>query len=352
MKIAYLCYWDMRSGDGVAEKIEAQIARWRAAGHEVELFYLTSNQAAAAPKPGREFAFQGLVARLRMTRRLAAAVREWRPELVYLRYDLFIPPLHRALGGAKVIAELNSNVQAELKARSSLAAAYERRQRRLLLARLDGLVAVTHELRDEIARASATLDSTVISNGIELGSTLVPAPAGVGRPRLVYLGEGVYWQGLDKLDQLAAAYPGWQFDVIGTAVGVSSRDNVTCHGFLDAADYAPLLRAADAAIGTLALHRKKMDEACPLKVRRYLEFGLPVVLGYRDTDLDAVDAWWLLKLPNTEANVVTSLPEIERFVDGARGRRVPREEVEPLISAAAKEAARLAFFEKVVTPPG
>ena len=350
MKIAYLCYWDMRSGDGVAGKIESQIARWRAAGHEVELFYLTSNQAAAAQKPGREFAFQGLVARLQMTRRdhgrrsrLAAGSR--------------LPPLRpvRAaacttrFGNARVIAELNSNVQAELKARSWLAAAYERQQRRRSARELDGLVAVTHELarRDHAVRPS--LASRVISNGIELGSPAAPrTDAGDERPRLVYLGEDVYWQGIDKLYQLAAAYPDWQFDLIGPAAGSSSRDNVTCHGYLDAAEYGPLLRAADVAIGTLALHRKQMDEACPLKVRRYLEYGLPVLLGYRDTDLDAVDSWWLLRLPNTEENVITSLAEIDSFVRGARGRRVPREEVEPLISAAAKETARLAFFEEVV----
>ena len=89
-----------------------------------------------------------------------------------------------------------------------------------------------------------------------------------------------------------------------------------------------------------------MDEACPLKVRRYLAYGLPVILGYRDTDLDATDAWWLLGLPNTEANVATSLPRIESFVNSVRGRRIPRDEVEPLISAAAKEAARLAFSRR------
>ena len=108
---------------------------------------------------------------------------------------------------------------------------------------------------------------------------------------------------------------------------------------------------ADVAIGTLALHRKQMDEACPLKVRRYLEFGLPVLLGYRDTDLDSLDAWWLLRLPNTESNVLSSLQEIESFVQGVRGRRVPREAVESVVSAVAKESARLAFFEEVVSLP-
>ena len=352
MKIAYLCYWNLRSGDGVADKIESQVARWRAAGHEVEVFYLTSNQASAADKPGREFAFQGLAARVGATRRITAAVRAWRPALIYLRYDLFFPPLHGALGDARVIAELNSNVQAELKARSSPAAWYERRQRRRLLSRLDGLVAVTHELAEEIVRDHPALRSVVIANGIELGPAEEAGARDPGAPRLVYLGEAVYWQGIDKVDALADAYPKWQFDLIGPAAGTSPRENVTCHGYLDAADYAPLLRAADVALGTLALHRKQMDEACPLKVRRYLAYGLPVILGYRDTDLDAVDAWWLLQLPNTESNVSSSLAEIESFVDEVRGRRVPRDEVESLISTEAKEATRLAFFEEVVSAPG
>jgi hypothetical protein len=352
MKIAYLCYWDLRSGDGVADKIGSQVAHWRAAGHEVELFYLTSNQASAASKPGREFTFQGFAARVMATRRLTSAVRAWHPDLVYLRYDLFVPPVHRALGDARVIAELNSNVQAELKARSSLAAWYESRQRRLLLSRLDGLVAVTHELAQEVDLVRPGLRSAVIANGIELGSD-EPRRAGAAEPpHLVYLGENVYWQGIDKVYALAEAHPEWQFDLIGPAPGASSPKNVTCHGYLQTADYSPLLHRADVAIGTLALHRKRMDEACPLKVRRYLAYGLPVILGYRDTDLDAIDKWWLLRLPNTESNVISSLPEIEAFVETVRGRRVPRDEIEPLISAAAKEAARLAFFEEVVSTPG
>jgi glycosyltransferase involved in cell wall biosynthesis len=220
-----------------------------------------------------------------------------------------------------------------------------------LLSRLDGLVAVTHELEDEIKRARPGLPSRVIANGIELGPVDAPRASRTDeRPRLVYIGEDVYWQGVDKLRQLAAAYPDWHFDLIGPAAGTSG--NVTCHGYLDAAGYAPLLNEADVAIGTLALHRKQMDEACPLKVRRYLEFGLPVLLGYRDTDLDSLDAWWLLRLPNTESNVLSSLQVIESFVQGVRGRRVPRDEVEPVVSAAAKESARLAFFEEVVSPPG
>jgi glycosyltransferase involved in cell wall biosynthesis len=196
-----------------------------------------------------------------------------------------------------------------------------------------------------LRRDRPSLATVTIANGIELGPVGDPARNG-GGPRLVYIGESVYWQGVDKIIELAEARPSWSFDLVGVGA-LSAPANVTCHGFLARDEYAQLLERADVALGTLALHRKQMNEASPLKVRRYLEFGLPLILGYTDTDLAGLDPWWLLTLPNAETNVRDSIAEIDSFVTAVVGRRVPRREVEPLISAAAKETRRLAFFESV-----
>lgn len=330
MKIAYVCYWDLRRRDGVTDKIEGQVARWRAAGHEVEVHSI---------RPGD--------ARLRATTVLARALRSSRPDLVYLRYDLFLPPLLYGFGSAALVVEVNSNSQAELRARSELSARYERVQRRILLRRADGAVAVTHELERELQRDRPGLATMVISNGVEFAAAPSDAARGQEAPRLVYVGESAYWQGVDKILELAKRFPAWRFDLVGVASRPAPA-NVAFHGFLGRGDYERLLAASDVGIGTLALHRKQMDEACPLKVRRYLEFGVPVLLGYVDTDLDELDAWWLLKLPNVEENVRDGAGEIEAFVERVAGRRVPRAEVERLVSADVKEAERLAFFEDVV----
>lgn len=330
MKIAYVCYWDLRRRDGVTDKIEGQVGRWRAAGHEVQVHSI---------RPGD--------ARLRATTALARALRSSRPELVYVRYDLFLPQLLYGFGSAAVVVEVNSNVQAELKARSELSARYERVQRRILLRRAEAAVAVTRELERELQRDRPGLATTVISNGVDLAAAPSAAARVEGAPRLAYVGESAYWQGVDKIVELARRFPAWRFDLVGVAAR-PAPGNVTFHGFLGRGDYERLLAAADVGIGTLALHRKQMDEACPLKVRRYLELGLPVLLGYVDTDLDALDTWWLLKLPNVEENVHDGALEIEAFVERVAGRRVPRTEVEPLVSADRKEAERLAFFENVV----
>lgn len=328
MRIAYICYWDLRRADGVSDKITAQVARWRTAGHEVELHSL-------APGPSR----------LLGTAKLAARVRSSRPDLVYLRYDLFMPPILWAFGSAALVAEFNSNIGAEL-ARSALSARYERVQRRAIIRRADGAVAVTGELLRELKLDRVGLATEVIANGVEFQPPPAAKPHGAA-PRLVYVGEAVYWQGVDKILLLAEAFPDWRFDLVGVE-SIAVPPNVTLHGFLGREAYTQVLVDADVAIGTLALHRKQMNEASPLKVRRYLEFGLPVILGYVDTDLDPIDAWWLLKLPNGETNVRDATAEIESFVTSAAGRRVPREEVEPVVSTAVKERARLAFFESVV----
>jgi glycosyltransferase involved in cell wall biosynthesis len=54
------------------------------------------------------------------------------------------------------------------------------------------------------------------------------------------------------------------------------------HGMRDR-DYCQRIFAqCDIGIGTLALERKGMKEACPLKVREYLASGLPVYAGHQD----------------------------------------------------------------------
>jgi hypothetical protein len=97
------------------------------------------------------------------------------------------------------------------------------------------------------------------------------------------------------------------------------------------------------------MHRIPLEEACPLKVREYLAFGLPVLIGYTDTDIPA-RAPYALQIPNTEDNVATRVKEIRTFVEGWRGRRVPREMVAHM-DWSVKEEARLRFISRVCGIP-
>jgi glycosyltransferase involved in cell wall biosynthesis len=352
LRIAYACYWDLFTRDGVASKIAGQSAHWRSAGHETSVLALSRT-----PPPGIEagianttYFFGSPVERIRSTRNLIAAVEEFRPDLVYLRYDLFIPPPTRLLRRFPAVVEINTDDLNEFRSRGRLVTAYNRLQRRGILRHAAGAAFVTHELAASPTFAQVSGRRCVISNGVELPNEVPqPAPANE-RPRLVFLGAPAYWQGVDKLLRLAAETPEIDVDIAGAASGPPANlpPNVRWHGRLREPEYKVLLARADAGVGTLALHRKGMDEASTLKVRTYLAHGLPVILGHEDTDFLGEDPWFMLRLPNVEDNVLAGAGSIVEFAESVRGRRVPRELVVDRISAEAKERQRLRFFQEVL----
>ncbi|KFN11546.1 glycosyltransferase [Paenibacillus macerans] len=167
--------------------------------------------------------------------------------------------------------------------------------------------------------------------------------------RFVFLGSaGQAWHGVDHIAELAAAKPHWRFDIVGVERGelaLPIPPNMTFHGRLLQRGYQPLLDRADIAIGTLALYRKGMEEASPLKVREYLANGLPVITAYRETDFpDPVP--FVLQLPNRPGNVLENLPAIERFARSWKGRRVEPNGIGHL-DTAVKEAARVGYMERI-----
>ena len=111
------------------------------------------------------------------------------------------------------------------------------------------------------------------------------------------------------------------------------------------------MAACDFGIGPLALHRKGMSEATPLKVRDYLMHGLPILIAHDDTDFPGERPWYVLQIPNSEGTIDESLAAIEAWIAAVAGRRVPRAEVLEHIGIEAKEQARIAFFEDVVARP-
>src|SRR4051794_12148669 len=99
MKLAYLCYWDLASGDGVARKIETQSRLWREAGHEVDVVAIRPGHRRAEPAAAVE------------------AVEAGVPDLVYLRYDLYLPAVWRLARRVPTVLEVNSDDRAEMRRR-------------------------------------------------------------------------------------------------------------------------------------------------------------------------------------------------------------------------------------------
>lgn len=356
-KIAYTLHWSPIWGRGILKKVLSQARSWLEAGHDVRLFMLTP--AADAAEHIREVdslvpvsirLYHGLAGRFAHYYPLVRMVLDWQPDLLYHRYAGYYPALAALAGSLPTVFEINTDDVNEYRIGPAYRYWYNRLTRRRLLSRARGMIFLTAEISRRPHFTCFHKPSTVISNGIALSRYSPLPPASNPHPRLIFIGSpGEPWHGIDKIFLLAERFPAWCFDVVGphaAQIEHPTPANLTLHGPLDRSQYEPLFAQADVAIGTLALHRNKMQEASPLKVREYLAFGLPTIIAYNDTDFPDQHPF-ILQIANTPDNVLVEVERIAQFVEAVRGRRIPRSDIEHL-DVAYKERQRLEFFHRVL----
>jgi glycosyltransferase involved in cell wall biosynthesis len=350
MRIAYFAYISGGGHSGVYHKVVGQAAAWQRQGHHVRAFILTRDEPEvwrAGLKSAHVQQFAGPLSRLVSMSRLSAGVRAYRPDLVYLRYFPFYPTMLTFLLRMPVVVEVNTDDLTEFVLGSRLRSTYNGLSRGVILGRARAIVFVTQELSASPSFSRFSSRHEVITNGVDLAEyPELPLPHG-GRPRLAFVGSaGQPWQGFDKVARMAALRPEWAFDIVGAPDPGGSATNITWHGTLDRAGVLATLAEAHVGIGTLALHRKKLEAASPLKVREYLAVGLPVLYAYDDADLEGLGEY-SLRIANDETNVEDELDHIDRLVSASMDLRVPRSSIQHL-DVSAKERQRLELFEAVV----
>lgn len=352
-------HWPRTLNSGVGKKMDRQIKTWQAGGHEARLFMHTSQYAPLSNLvPAEVIPYDSAgKARTEFNRIVAAkllvkAVRAYNPDVIYLRLGMYVYPVHGLANIAPLIGETNTNDLTQHEGLGKIYALYNRLTRGILLRRLNGLVAVSRELAQASAFAGFYKPTRVIANGIDLENfEPLPAPSN-STPRLAFIGNpGYLWHGVDKLVTLARLIPDIHLDVIGydNLPGFDILpENFHLHGYLSAGEYKAILGKADAAIGSLGLHRIGLEEASPLKSRECLALGLPLVLAYIDTDLHDLEADFLLKIPNKEDNIQTHGQAIRDFAYRMRGNRVDRNLIAS-IDQIVKETERIRFFEEIIS---
>jgi len=355
MRIAYVSlHWPRTRNSGVGKKIQSQVAAWNALGHESRLFMHTSRRELQSDLIEADYFFYSIsgmlkteVNRIIAMQKMISAIRAYRPDVIYLRYGIYVYPAHLLMSIAPVVEEINTNDLTQHEGLGRIYSMYNRLTRGIFLRNVRGLVAVSRELAVTPAFAGYRKPTCVIANGIDLNSfPQLPAPANY-IPRLAFIGSPGYpWHGVDKLVTLARLIPDIELDIIGYSELPSFEplpENITLHGYLALQEYQNVLASADAAISTLALHRKQMEEASPLKSRECLAFGLPLVLAYIDTDLDGLGCDFLLNIPNREDNIQTHARQIRGFAYRMRGVRVTHDQIFNL-DQAGKELDRMIFL--------
>lgn len=357
MRIAYLFERNDASGSGVFRKIIMQVTQWQAQGHKVALFSLSCNDTSAewqaALPAGIAFTqanWASVQERLHAMNTLVQQIIAWEPSLVYTRHGQYYPALERLMRNLPFVSEINSDDLSEARARSMKAYGYRKITRWRTLKHAAGLIFVSRELAQHAHFAAFQQPRTVIPNSIDLNQfEPLPAPNNP-QPRLFFIGHPyVFFHGVEKIEALARHFTGWHFDVVGPGAdefSASPPRNLHIHGLMGDDDYLPLLAQADIALGTLALERKQMIEASPLKVCEYMARGIPAIIGYKDTNFPQPPEF-ILQLPASETNVTDNFAIIEQFVHAQKGKRVPREAIEH-IDIRHTEARRLAFFAEII----
>lgn len=359
MRIAYVSlHWLRTTSSGVGKKISRQIRAWKTKGHEVQFFMHAAQRSdSGTPISGEILYYRDEKNILTELRRIKAAsqlvqeVQRYKPDLIYLRYGMYVFPIHRLVSIAPLVEEINTNDLAQHKRLGSIFGLYNQLTRGILISRTSGLVYLSQELGQLPQNARYKKRFKVVGDGFDLTAiSPLPAPNNV-QPRLVFIGSpDSPWQGVDKLVYLAEAIPDISIHVIGydQIEGYNLLpSNFHLYGYLISQKYKKILSTMDCAIGSLGLHRIDLNESSPLKTRECLALGLPMILPYKDTDLDFLDNDFLLKIPNKENNIQTHAKAIREFAYKMRGQRVDRKKIS-ILDQHAKERERLNFFEEVI----
>jgi len=362
MRIAYISlHWPRYSTSSIGKKISLQLKTWQSSGHEVELFtHMHSVDQQKDLIGGKIFIYEketGIAGflrtetnRIKAVKQLNHAVEQFQPEVIYLRWAMYVLPIHRLSRIAPVVLEINTLDIKEHRLLGWVMNLYNRLTRRLTIKSAAGIVFTSRELARNHSFTKFRKPYVVIPNGIELEKTpFYPAPENE-RPRLVFIGTpGMMWQGADKLADFASRFPDIHIDLVGFANKdgfTNLPNNITTYPFLVGCEFEEVLSAADAAIGTMALHRKGMEEASPLKIRDCLARGIPCVLPYRDTAIGNLTIDEILQIPNTPDNISSHGNAIHDFVLSIRGKRIDREIIQERISSKVLESKRLDFIKK------
>ena len=361
MRIAYVSlHWPRTRNSGVGKKIQSQVAAWNTMGHEARLFMHTANHESLSDLIEADYFFYATagkikteINRIHAMTRIISAVRDFHPDLIYLRYGIYVYPAHRLMDIAPVIEEINTNDLTQHEGLGVIYSLYNRLTRGVFLRNVRGLVIVSRELAASPAFAVYRKPTCIIANGVDLKSFPQLSPTSNEIPHLVFIGNpGYLWHGVDKLVTLAKLIPDVHLDIVGYSKLPKYEplpENITLHGYLAVQEYQNVLAYADVAISSLALHRIQLEEASPLKSRECIAFGLPLVVAYIDTDLDDLKCDFLLKIPNKEDNIRTHVQAIRDFAYRMRGQRVDHSQVIKL-DQAGKELDRIVFFKKISYP--
>ncbi len=367
MNIAYFIESEINldKPSSVLKKVMRQTKIWSDVGHGVWIFSLRSGNYLNVNKcelhrfglsyTVKSSALNKLFIIYYNSYYLSKCIKELPITLIYTRLITYTPFLEVMIRKIPTIVEINSYDRKEYSG-----AAYSRYTRiyaAFLGNRIKKLasafVFVTNELAELICKEINTIPNyKVIANGYAFDNSIAVREYGNSHISLIFVvSPGQPWQGVDRLCEIARNLPAYNFHIVGES-GVNTG-NVFYHGYQTSDVLSDLLSSAQFGIGTLALDRKEMIEACPLKSREYLFHGLPCFGSYIDPDFVAHQGLPIYMQLSNVQDAYTSAQEIREFVEFwseiKSYKSEVRREAAAILDDNVKEKLRLQLFSEIST---
>lgn len=358
MKIAYIAEFDVFSNDGVGRKINQQMESWINEGMEVQGFFIShsaGNKNSLPEHMNVYFSsfmncetgfFKKQLNRMISIHALSDELKKYSPDVIYYRQNAWFPGLRKVLKTAPVVMEVNTNDLEEIKLFGKMKAFLYRFGRDKILDHIDGIVAVSYEIEKLFENIS--IPKYVIANGYDFSQCKKNSltSRGTNEINIVFVGSpNLPWHGVDHYVEMAKMFPNYVFHLVGLK-SMEKSENLIEHGWLDKESLFALYKDMDIAVSTLGLYRKGMKEASPLKSREYACFGLPMIVGYVDTDLDGEN--FVLNIGNYDRAVSEHEEEIVQFIKKWSKRSINIENVKNKLDYKYKEKHRLSFMKMVL----
>ncbi|MCD4704705.1 glycosyltransferase [bacterium] len=359
MKIIYLSTLDPIIHAGVMEKISFQTNTWKKFGHKVKIAQVVLKKEFLKLDIPEDFTYYFRTDSWFGNKTLLKDIKEFCPDIIYLRSEIYKPFLYRIVKKYKTIIEYNSNELQELKLESKqnffnlIRYKYYLITKNLLLKKARAVICVTHEIAELPYITKKNKNIYVSPNSIDLTKyKIAKTPNKYYKTRLFFIGDfNQPWTGIDKIINLAKQTTNdLEFHIVGILPEVIERpENVIFYGFLKRHEYENVIINCDIGIGPTSLYRKKMKEACPLKIREYLAYGLPSIIYYTDSAfINKPKPSWILQLPNSENNVIENIDKILNFCYKMKDVIVTHDESKKYIDSALIEKNKLNFMENLI----
>jgi len=353
MKIGYVIAHDMTRQDGVTKKVLNQVSIWQEAGNEVKLFCFSKNININDEFINYYKIKSGLNFKIQKATQFFLDINKFQPDIVYLRYTSFGLNTYYLLKKYKVITEINTYnagenyllFKKEKTIKKLLQYLYSDISSFLTVKYSSAIVSVTYEILNKMNLNNK--ESIVIPNSISIKNfTSVKERNNKGRIGLFFIGTpNQSWHGVDYIKKLALLLPQYDFHIIG--MDETNTNNLYWHGYISQVQYLKIIKKCHIGIGSLALFRNNMVEACPLKVREYISYGFPVIIGYEETAFKLYDETpdWALNI--NVKNLENEIKKIIEFIEKNKNNILNKNKIAKYIDSSILEMTRINFFKRV-----